>query len=356
MAPLVSILIPAYNAERWIADTIKSALAQTWPDKEVIIVDDGSRDKTVNIARRFASKNVAVVTQENQGAPAARNNAFARCQGDYVQWLDADDLLAPDKITRQMGVVEQAADKRALISGAFGTFRYRVSKAKFNPTPLWCDLTPLEWILRKWERNDYMQTATWLVSRELTEAAGPWDGRLMGDDDGEYFCRVLLASSGTRFVHEAKMFYRIVGAGRWSHVGRSKKKIDAQLLSMLLQTTYVRSSLDNERVRAACLNYLQAWFFFFYPEQTDAVVQLQELARSLAGQLHPPRLTWKYIWIQKLVGWSAAKRIRIDYNRCKSSLLRALDKALFYLESRGHRQKSQSLRDHRAQGLVHENE
>jgi len=54
-------------------------------------------------------------------------------------------------------------------------------------------------------QNLYMQTATWLVSRELTEAAGPWDTRLLGDDDGEYFCRVLLASNGVRFVPEAKV-------------------------------------------------------------------------------------------------------------------------------------------------------
>jgi len=89
MAPLVSILIPAYNAERWIGETIRSALAQTWPRKELIIVNDGSRDRTLEVARQFASGNVLVVTQQNQGASAARNKAFELCQGDYIQWLDA---------------------------------------------------------------------------------------------------------------------------------------------------------------------------------------------------------------------------------------------------------------------------
>jgi glycosyltransferase involved in cell wall biosynthesis len=90
MMPLVSILIPAYNAEPWIADTIRSALAQDWPRKEIVVVDDGSRDRTLAIAREFAGREVAVVTQENQGAAAARNRAYAACQGDYIQWLDAD--------------------------------------------------------------------------------------------------------------------------------------------------------------------------------------------------------------------------------------------------------------------------
>jgi glycosyltransferase involved in cell wall biosynthesis len=68
MKPLVSILIPAHNAEPWIAETIKSALGQTWAKKEIIIVDDGSADQTLSVARQFASDTVSVVTQENQGA------------------------------------------------------------------------------------------------------------------------------------------------------------------------------------------------------------------------------------------------------------------------------------------------
>ena len=102
MEPLVSILIPAFNAERWIADAIKSALEQTWPQKEIIVVDDGSTDQTPSIARQFVSKSVSVITQSNQGAASARNKAFSTCQGGYIQWLDADDLLAPSKIAKQM--------------------------------------------------------------------------------------------------------------------------------------------------------------------------------------------------------------------------------------------------------------
>jgi len=111
MQPLVSILIPAYNAEPWMADTIQSALGQTWSNKEIIVVDDGSTDQTLSVARHFASKTVSVVTQENLGASAARNRAIELSQGDYIQWLDADDLLSPDKIAKQMTEAEQARNK-----------------------------------------------------------------------------------------------------------------------------------------------------------------------------------------------------------------------------------------------------
>src|SRR5215510_10877008 len=100
--PLVSILIPAYNAGAWIDETIRSALDQSWARKEVIIVDDGSSDNTADIARRRECSFVKLIEQENQGAARARNRALSIAQGDYIQWLDADDLLAPDKITRQM--------------------------------------------------------------------------------------------------------------------------------------------------------------------------------------------------------------------------------------------------------------
>jgi glycosyltransferase involved in cell wall biosynthesis len=331
MKPLVSILIPAFNARASIADTIQSALAQTWPRKEIIVVDDGSTDQTLAIARRFASKEVSVVTQTNQGAAAARNKAFSVCQGDYIQWLDADDLLAPDKIAKQMEAVDDCRSKRTLFSSAWGHFIYRSDNAKFLPTSVWCDLSPVEWLIRYFERNHWMQTATWLVSRELSEAAGDWDTRLLGDDDGEYFSRVILAGDGTRFVPEARVFYR-KGFGTLSYVGRSDRKLEAQFLSMQLRIDHLRAVEDSERVRVASLKYLQRYLLYFYPERPDIVKQAEQLATALGGQLTPPRLSWKYAWIQKVFGWIAAKRTQLYYNQCKSSVLRSWDNLLFRLK------------------------
>jgi len=334
MKPLVSILIPAYNAERWISDTIKSALDQTWPRKEIIIVDDGSRDQTFRIAQQFASKNVSVVTQENYGASATRNKAFNLCQGDYIQWLDADDLLTPAKIAEQMAASECYGSKRTLFSSAWGRFYYRIERAIFTPTSLWCDLSPVEWLVRKMGQNLHMPPATWLVSRKLTQMAGPWDTRLSLDDDGEYFCRVVLASDGIRFVPDTKVFYRRSGIGSLSIKDESQKKLESQVLSMQLHIGYVRSLEDSERVRAACLNYLQSRFLRFYPERLTFVNELQELASSLGGRLEAPRLPWHYSCMQKVFGWTVTKRTRQYYNRLKSSVIRSWDQALFHLEHR----------------------
>ena len=332
MEPLVSILIPAFNAERWIADAIKSALEQTWPQKEIIVVDDGSTDQTLSIARQFVSKSVSVITQPNQGAASARNKAYSLSQGDYIQWLDADDLLAPSKIAKQMEALACFQGKRTLLSSAWGYFTRRSSGATFSPTSLWRDLSPIEWLLRNLRDGVFMQTASWLVSRELTEAAGPWDIWLLGDDDGEYFSRVVRASDAIRFVPEAKTFYRRVGSNRLSHVGLSHKKLDAHFLSMQLQIRNIRSLEESERVRSACLTFLQRYMIYFYPQRSEIIKQLEQLATDLGGHLEVPQLSWKYAWIQKLFGWESAKRAQSAYNECKSSVLSSWDAALFRLK------------------------
>jgi len=329
---LVSILIPAYNAQEWIADTLRSAVAQTYEPKEIIVVDDGSTDQTLAIAGRFESDNVRVLKQNNQGAAAARNRAFSESRGDYIQWLDADDLLAPDKISKQMAVLK-SRDRRVLLSSAFGRFKYRYYRAEFVPTGLWCDLSPAEWLLRKMGQNAYMQTATWLVSRELTEAAGPWDTRLVGDDDGEYFCRVLLASHGTRFVPGAKVFYRAPWVNTLSYMGDSARKLEAHWLSMQLHIRYLQSLEDSERSRAAGLKYLQTSLIYFYPEKEHIVKQAQEIARGLGGELKPPSLPWKYSWFRDIFGWGPAKRLQIFLPRIRWSIEKSWDKALFKVEN-----------------------
>ena len=332
MEPFISILIPVHNAERWLADSIRSAIAQTWRNNEIIVVDDGSTDQTLAVAQQFESNEVRVVTQPNQGAAVARNTAFSLARGDYIQWLDADDILDPHKIERQVRRIKNGLSDRTLLSGAWGYFIYRPSKAQFIPTLLWHDLSPVEWLTRKMANNLHMQTDNWLVSRALTEAAGPWDPRLFRDNDGEYFCRVILASDSIQFVPDAKSYYRDVGSKSISHIGRSNKKLDSLLISLKLHVQYLRSLEDSERTRTACLGYLQTWLHHFYPNRPDLIEEAQQLAGTLGGRLTLPRASWKYLWIEKLFGFTTAKETQSAYNWVKSSALRTYDKMMYSLE------------------------
>jgi glycosyltransferase involved in cell wall biosynthesis/peptidoglycan/xylan/chitin deacetylase (PgdA/CDA1 family) len=331
--PLVSILIPAYNAQVWISQTLRSALAQTWEPKEIIVVDDGSTDRTLAIAREFESDLVRVVSQKNQGAAAARNAAISLSKGEYIQWLDADDLLAPDKISRQMEALPDAG-KRVLLSSAWGKFTHRWYRAQFVPTALWRDQSRAEWLYRKIAENLYMQTSTWLVSRELTEAAGPWDVRLSGnDDDGEYFCRILLASDGVKFEPEAKVYYRVFGDESLSNIGTSDKKREALWLSMQLHIKYLRSLEDSPKTRAACVQYLQRNLFYFYPNRPDISKQAQQMASELGGRLGLPVLAWWYSGFRMMMGWSATKHLAMEVRGARKNVRTKIDKMWFLIDS-----------------------
>lgn len=330
--PLVSILIPAHNAEAWIGGTIRSAVAQTWRPIEVIVVDDGSKDGTLSVAKRFESENVRVVSQKQQGASAARNHAFALSRGEYIQWLDADDFLAPDKIARQIQVARECGSRWTILSSSFGTFRTRHYRAKFTPTELWEDLSAAEWLRRKLNYNVYMQTGAWLVSRELSEAAGPWDTRLTADDDGEYFCRVLLRADSVRFVPDARVYYRLHPRNSLSYHGHSNLKLNGQWMAIQLHISCLRALEDSERTRAACVTYLQNWMPLFYPERLDIFNSAQEMARNLGGEIVIPALPKKYAWIQEMFGWSSAKRARILLPSVRWGTADLLDKALYRLD------------------------
>ena len=136
---LVSILIPAYNSGQWIAATIESALSQTWRSVEVIVVNDGSTDNTRAVAGQYANENVRVFSQKNRGASAARNRALAEARGRVIQYLDADDLLASDKIERQMPLLKEGV----LCSGEWAPFT-RAPVTPSSPRTA-CAETSLPW-------------------------------------------------------------------------------------------------------------------------------------------------------------------------------------------------------------------
>lgn len=330
--PSVSILIPAYNAEKWIADTISSAVAQTWPAKEIIVVDDGSTDQTLETAKRFETAGVKVFTQKNQGAAAARNQAFSLSTGDYIQWLDADDLLSPDKIALQLNALRTNDGPRTLLSSSWGQFMYRPSRARFNPSALWCDLSPTEFLLRKMLYKASMQTATWLLSRELAKTIGPWNTSLLSDDDGEYFCRVLIKAEEIKFVRNAKVYYRFVGRASLSYVGHCNRKLDALWDSMQRHIQYLRFLDDREGARAACITYLQNYVIDFYPYRPDLVDKLRGMAEELGGHLEPPCLSWKYLWLKAFLGVKRAASAQLLMPSLKWSILRLWDRAAFGIE------------------------
>jgi len=105
--PHVSVVIPLYQTERYIAEALGSVLAQTYADFECLVIDDGSKDRGPDIARAMADGRVRVITQQNRGLAGARNTGIREATGDYVAFLDADDRWAPGKLARHVALLDQ---------------------------------------------------------------------------------------------------------------------------------------------------------------------------------------------------------------------------------------------------------
>ena len=339
MSELVSILVPAYNAERWLGETLQSALAQTWPRIEIIVVDDGSRDGTLAVARSFERPNVKVVTQANQGAPAARNHALSLAQGAYIQWLDADDLLDPQKISLQMRVAAQCGNPRLLLSGRHGLFYFRTERAIFTPTELWADFTPVEYFIARFTKNLFLQTGAWLVSRELTSVAGSWSTECWADDDGEYFGRVVSASEGVRFVSDSLLYYR-VGNYKGLNKARSSNAQTALYTAKVNSINQLLALEDSPRTRAACVRLLQDWIPEFYPQRADIIEEARALAQRLGGELQAPAMHPKYRPIEWLFGYRTAVAATRVLPRVRDQAARKWDEWLYRLTMTNHKRSN----------------
>jgi len=311
MEPLVSILMPAHNAERWIAETLECAVGQTWVDKEIIVVDDGSTDSTCAVARRFERHGVKVFTQARAGACAARNRALRVSRGQLIQWLDADDVLAADKIERQVRSFLSCGDDRVVYTCSWGRFYYCVERARIRHSVLWEDASALDWLLLRFGHCVYMPIHSFLISRSLAEMAGPWDERLRRDQDGEYVCRVVAASRFVKFVSDAWCYYRDTGRGSTSH-NASVEAFQSVVLAVKLCAERLLQLEDSPRIRMAAAKYCIMNAEMLARDAPDLGEHLREIARELAPGSEcalsgRPRMRWLR-WAWHCVPWRVRRR------------------------------------------------
>lgn len=317
--PLVSILVPCRNAAPWLAACLDSALGQTWPNCEVIVADDGSTDGSGEILAAYAGRGVQVLaTDSPRNAAAARNRALAAARGEFLQFLDADDLLHPDKIRHQMELL--ARDRpRTVVLSAIAHFPDGTDPAAADIDEGWPMRTaddPAEWLLDLHGANGprgMVQTAQWLVPRAVVEAVGPWDESLTLDDDGEYFARVALGSAGIRFARKGLVYFRKHrrGAGNLSARGHdSAEHLRSALSALQKRSEWILVAppepVAAQRTMAACFASLAVEAYPRHPEIYEAA---RAEVQRLGGPFRVPPLGRKTDLLRRLVGWKLARRL-----------------------------------------------
>jgi glycosyltransferase involved in cell wall biosynthesis len=308
---LVSILIPCYNAEKWLAETLESALAQTWKNIEIIVVDDGSTDNSLAIAKTFESNKLKVISQENRGASAARNRGLLDVQGDFIQYLDADDLLSEDKISLQLKLIyREGLDYIA--SASWARFFNASSEATFTPELVWKDMSPTDWLVCSWKQGGMMPVHGWLISRSISESAGCWNEDLSLNDDGEYFCRVILASKGVKFCENAKSFYR---SGIRGSISRTVSYTAAKsaLRSLELCADYLLSSENSPRTCSALATQFQLFAYQFDPFYSDLSQIAIQHVQVLGGASIPLSGGLSARLLSNIIGWKTTRKLQLFF-------------------------------------------
>lgn len=203
MTNFVSVIIPCFNAEKWLKEAIDSVLAQTYPQIEIIVIDDGSSDRSLSIIQSYGNQ-LIWRTQKNQGANRSRNLGFTLASGDYIQYLDADDYLLPEKIARQVECL-QSTDADFVYSD----WRYQHHLAD--------DRVDLDEIQVCGDKSDFLESllandrwsnsAPILFTRSLVERVS-WDESLTAAQDRDFLFSVMLAGAKCIYLPGCNSIYR----------------------------------------------------------------------------------------------------------------------------------------------------
>nr|VFJ66050.1 MAG: Glycosyl transferase family 2 [Candidatus Kentron sp. FM]VFJ66532.1 MAG: Glycosyl transferase family 2 [Candidatus Kentron sp. FM] len=198
--PLVSIIIPCWNAEAFIGEAIESALAQTYPNVEVIVIDDGSTDGSLDVIRSYGER-IRWVTGENRGGGAARNRGIELARGELVQFLDADDALSPNKLTLQVPVALESTAELVYCD-------YRTVDSQGNPiaglqAPVTVSDDSVCFILA----NYGLATSCLLHWRETLQQIGGFRPALRCSQERDLHLR--LACAGARFRHLKETLFTV---------------------------------------------------------------------------------------------------------------------------------------------------
>lgn len=201
--PLVSIIIPAFNAARTIGEALDSVLAQSWQAWEVIVIDDGSTDDTAACISRYTDTRIRVHPQENRGLSAARNAGIERARGELIAFLDADDRILPSKLESQVRYLNAHPEIGLVAGGALRTDeQWRILHRAPGRGR---ELNIADFALK----NQFPVHAS-IIRRSSLEKAGNFDEQLRAAEDWDIHCRLLLAGSRVTQLEEIVCEYRVM--------------------------------------------------------------------------------------------------------------------------------------------------
>ena len=310
--PRVSVIMPAFNTAAYIAESIDSVLEQDYPNLELIVVDDGSTDGTVEIVRSYGDR-LTLLTQQNQGAAVARNAGIAAATGEYIAFIDSDDVWLPGKVTAQVLYMQQHPEI-GFTHTRFLSWKPDANGAFPPPAEMAKPQMPVReapgvvaegsgWVYNQLLMKSLSHTITVMMRRQLVDEVGDFDPQLKRGQDYDYWIRASRLSE-YRQLDRVTALYRLHGAGcitRYPDVNYEVEVVQRAL------ARWGRVGPNGEETPASVVRRRlgDAWFTFGYHHYWNASPRIARHAFLQALRQRPLRLkSWAYL------GLSAFKSLR----------------------------------------------
>ena len=273
----VSVIIPNFNNAIYLGQCIDSVVNQGFDlVKEIIIVDDHSTDASWDILLKYKKKEpnkIFVFKNPNKGVQSARNYGYKKSSGEYIQWLDSDDILGPNKIRNQL---KQLENKNSNIVSFCGWVHFSDNINDFIPKQnfTWKNYqNPLDFLVETWTLGSMIQTSCWLTPRKICDKIS-WDNKWLINQDGVYFMDVLLNCESIIFSLDSIVYYRLPSGDNIS-----RKKNELVLNNLFSSYKYYEKILDLRDTyktrNSLAVNYAN-FLAYIYPDYKD----LQETAKK----------------------------------------------------------------------------
>lgn len=315
---MVSVIIPAYNAELFISKTLDSILLQSWKSWEIIVVNDGSKDNTESIVKSYADRDdrIILINQQNSGCSSAKNTGLYAAKGDYIQYLDADDLLSNNKLEEQVKAISSNRMHIAVCPTIIFNNTIDEQGIKELDTEFLASTdNMIEFLLNLYGLNGragMIQPNAFLISKELAHQIGDWDISISPspDEDGEYFCRAMLRAGKIIYTPNCCNYYRKLKGSNSLSKQVSHLHAAGALRSLKLKLDHILVVENSVRVKRVFVNQFAEFIYNYYPFYPDLCQSAEGFIHDL-GFVRIPATGGKYFKIlAKLIGFKSALKLR----------------------------------------------
>ena len=237
--PVVSIIMPVYNVGNYIEECLTSVINQTYPNIELILVNDGTKDNSVEIAQRVLSRwngHYRIVHQKNSGACAARNNALQLATGKYIMHLDADDKIEIGLIEKQIECLRKHGfdENEVAVCRWIGLEDHSVCMSEKISHDY---EIPSDLLIDMYINHVCIYPHCYMVPRHLVEKAGFWDTSLVQDEDGDFFARIIANAKHITYNSEQVALYR------FGNMTSQSKEVSFKAINGFVETAIKKSTL-----------------------------------------------------------------------------------------------------------------